>query len=118
VNLMTQPGETTNFRASDHVKALLRHCGRCRGKLIDVCVVNTRPFSRRALEGYRARDAQPVEADLEELKRMGMRVLALDLLRLSSRRKTEKIRHDSGAAAAVAIDLAQQGRLARRKLAS
>jgi uncharacterized cofD-like protein len=118
VNLMTQPGETTNFRASDHVEALLRHSGRLRGKLIDVCVVNTRPFSPRALEGYRARDAQPVEADLETLQRMGMRVLATDLLRLSSRRVTEKIRHDSGAVAAVAIELAQQGRRARRKLAS
>lgn len=118
VNLMTQPGETTNFRASDHVAALLRHCGRVRGRLIDVCVVNTRPFSRRALEGYRARDAQPVEADMDTLKKMGMRVLATDLLRLSSRRVSEKIRHDSGAVAAVAMDLAQQGRRARRKLAS
>ena len=36
VNLMSQPGETTNFRASDHVAALLRHCGRVRGKFIDV----------------------------------------------------------------------------------
>jgi 2-phospho-L-lactate transferase/gluconeogenesis factor (CofD/UPF0052 family) len=115
---MTQPGETTNFRASDHAKALLRHCGRCRGSLIDVCVVNTRAFSQRALEGYRARAAQPVEADLDELKRMGVRVLATDLLRMSSRRVEEKIRHDSGAVAAVAIDLALQGRRARRKLAS
>jgi uncharacterized cofD-like protein len=118
VNLMTQPGETTNFRASDHAEALLRHCGRVRGKLIDVCVVNTRPFSVRALAGYRARDAQPVEADLDTLKRMGVQVLAADLLRMSSRRVTEKIRHDSGAVAAVAIELAQQGRRARRKLAS
>ena len=26
VNLMSQPGETINFRASDHVKAILDHC--------------------------------------------------------------------------------------------
>jgi hypothetical protein len=83
-----------------------------------VCVVNTRAFSRQALAGYRARDAQPVEADLDTLKKMGMRVLATDLLRLSSRRVSEKIRHDSGAVAAVAMELAQQGRRARRKLAS
>jgi len=36
---MWQPGETANFRASDHVAALDRHAGR---KLIDVCVVKTR----------------------------------------------------------------------------
>jgi uncharacterized cofD-like protein len=118
VNLMTQPGETSNFRASDHAAALLRHCGRVRGRLIDVCVVNTRPFSRQALAHYRARDAQPVEADMDTLKKMGMRVLATDLLRLISRRVSDKIRHDSGALAAVAMELAQQGRRARRKLAS
>ena len=32
VNLMWQPGETTNFRASDHVQAILRHCGRARNR--------------------------------------------------------------------------------------
>jgi len=118
VNLMTQPGETTHFRASDHAAALLKHCGRSRGRLIDVCVVNTRPFSARALEQYRKHAAQPVEGDVEELKRMGLDVVATDLLRLNSRSAAGKIRHDSSATAAVAIELAQQGRLLRRKLAS
>jgi uncharacterized cofD-like protein len=118
VNLMTQPGETTNFRASDHATALLRHCGRTRGRLIDVCVVNTRPFSARALAHYKKHAAQPVESDVVELKRMGIKVVATDLLRMNSRTATGKIRHDSSAAAAVAIELAQQGRRLRRKLAS
>jgi uncharacterized cofD-like protein len=118
VNLMTQPGETTHFRASDHAAAVLKHCGRPRGRLIDVCVVNTRPFSARALEHYREHAAQPVEGDVEELKRMGIKVVATDLLRLNSRAAAGKIRHDSSASAAVAIELAQQGRRMRRKLAS
>ncbi len=86
VNLMTQPGETTHFRASDHAAALLKHCGRTRGRLIDVCVVNTRPFSARALEHYRAHAAQPVEGDVEELERMGIKVVTADLLRLEQPR--------------------------------
>jgi uncharacterized cofD-like protein len=118
VNLMTQPGETTHFRASDHAAALLKHCGRFSGRLIDVCVVNTRAFSARALEHYRKHAAQPVEADVEELERMGIKVVAADLLRLNSRAASGKIRHDSSASAAVAIELAQQGRRMRRKLAS
>jgi uncharacterized cofD-like protein len=118
VNLMTQPGETTHFRASDHAVALLKHCGRLRGRLIDVCVVNTRPFSARALEQYRKHAAQPVEGDVEELERMGLEVVATDLLRLNGRAAAGKIRHDSSATAAVAIELAQKGRLLRRKLAS
>jgi uncharacterized cofD-like protein len=118
VNLMTQPGETTHFHAADHVAALLKHCGRLSGRMIDVCVVNTRPFSARALEHYRKHAAQPVEADVEALERMGIKVVATDLLRLNGRAASGKIRHDSSASAAVAIELAQQGRRMRRKLAS
>jgi uncharacterized cofD-like protein len=44
VNLMTQPGETTHFRASDHAAALLKHCGRARGRIKDLFVVNKKPF--------------------------------------------------------------------------
>jgi uncharacterized cofD-like protein len=115
VNLMTQPGETTGLRASDHVTALLRHCGQRRRPLIDVCVVNNRPFARPALKKYRVGGAKPVEADIAAIERMGLRVLATDLLRLSSRRVEDKIRHDPGALAAVAIELAQRGRLRKRK---
>ncbi|MBV8841552.1 MAG: YvcK family protein [Bryobacterales bacterium] len=116
-NLMTQPGETTNLKASDHVAAVFRHCGPRRRRLVDVCVINDRPFSRKALAKYRAGGAQPVEADLGAIQRMGVRVLAADLLRLNGQRAEDKIRHDSTALAAVAIDLAQQGRRRKRKSA-
>ncbi len=65
VNLMSQPGETTNFRASDHVEAILRHCGKARN-LIDVCVVNTGTLPGRLLNPYQAKSAQPVENDTGE----------------------------------------------------
>jgi uncharacterized cofD-like protein len=115
VNLMTQPGETTDLRASDHVAAILRHCRK--RPLLDVCVVNNRPFSRHALQKYREGGAQPVEADLPVIEDMRIRVLATDLLRLSGSRVEEKIRHDAGSLAAVAIDLARQGRRRKRKSA-
>lgn len=118
MNLMTQPGETTRFRASDHVSALLKHCGRSRGRLLDACVVNTRPFSERVLNRYREQSAQPVQYDVERLERMGIEVVAADLLRMNSRGSPDKIRHDSSATAAVAIELAQKGRRTGRKLAS
>jgi uncharacterized cofD-like protein len=116
-NLMTQPGETTGFRASDHVAAVLDHCGGRQCPHIDVCVLNTRPFSRRALEQYRARGSEPAEPDTPAIRRLGVRVLATDLLRLNSRRVEEKIRHDSPALAGVAMELALQGRRGKRKLA-
>ena len=118
VNLMTQPGETTQFQASHHLAALLKHCGRARAGLLDACVVNTRRFSESILKHYREHAAQPVESDTKRLERMGIKVVAADLLRMSSRGAPGKIRHDSGAAAAVAIELASKGRRMRRKLAS
>ena len=42
VNLMTQPGETTNFTASDHVVAVDEHGG---GRLIDSVIVSTSKVS-------------------------------------------------------------------------
>jgi len=114
VNLMSQPGETTNFRASDHVKALLRHAGRGR-RLIDVCVVNTQPIQRKVLDRYQANAAQAVENDLETLKRMGLKVVGADLVRMAGRVTDQKIRHDQSVLGAVTLELAQKARRAKAK---
>jgi uncharacterized cofD-like protein len=117
-NLMTQPGETTGMGASDHMAALFRHAGRRGRGLMDVCVVNTGLILQKALERYRAREARPVENDVSELNAMGVKVLKADLVRMAGRRVQEKIRHDPGAIGAIAIQLAQQGRRAKERLAS
>lgn len=119
VNLMSQPGETSGFRASDHVTALLRHAGRAFSRsLIDVCVVNTHPIAGTVLDRYQARTAKPVENDVANLERMGLRVLGTDLLRMSGKRYLEKIRHDQGVIGAITLELAQCGRRAKLKLTS
>jgi uncharacterized cofD-like protein len=115
VNLMSQPGETTGFRASDHVEAIQRHCG-CR--LIDICVVNTRTIAGRALDRYQAQAAQPVENDLKNLKQLGLKVRLEDLVRMSAEKAPGMIRHDPTALGAVVVELAMEGRRARRKLTS
>ncbi len=112
LNLMSQPGETTNFRASDHVAAILRHA---RKSVIDVCVVNSRPIQGKALARYRAHEARPVEIDLDGLRALGIRVIEADLLRKSAIQPQEKIRHDHGALGAVVLDLAEHGRHARTR---
>jgi len=116
VNLMSQPGETTGLRASDHVEAIHRHCD---GPLIDVCVVNTRKIRGRVLDRYQARAAQPVENDVDNLERMGLAVLGTDLVRMAGKNAAEKIRHDPAVLGAVVIELAQQSRRDKtRKLTS
>jgi len=118
VNLMSQPGETTNFSASDHIAAIRRHAGRTHAPaLIDVCVINTRSIRGKALARYRSQAARPVEIDQEELARMGLKVHAVDLLRKSGVNPEEKIRHDQGALGAVVVELAVLGRSAKMEKA-
>lgn len=65
---MTQPGETDQYTASDHVRALLRHGG---PGIIDEVLVNVEEIASCLLENYAKEGACPVEADIAELERMG-----------------------------------------------
>lgn len=109
-NLMTQPGETGGFSVADHVDAMQRHSGRHARSLIDICVVNTGQLGSGAVRRYRTKSAQPVTVDAERLEASGIRVLGQDLVLKAGRREEEKIRHDSSAIAAVAVELAQEHR--------
>ena len=71
-NLMTQPGETSGFTAADHVRAIYAHT---RPGLFDWIVLNRAPISGPLLCRYRAERAQPVEIDLDELKRLKLRCI-------------------------------------------
>src|ERR1035437_99672 len=65
VNLMWQPGETTDFRASDHVRAIHQHAGR---KFLDYAVVNIRPIPLAVKKRY-AREAVVVKQAQEGRRR-------------------------------------------------
>jgi uncharacterized cofD-like protein len=105
VNLMWQPGETTNFSASDHVRAIYRHAG---GALLDYAVVNIRGITSSLKKRYAAEAALPVEIDIDALIKLGLKVMPGNLASL-----TNQVRHDPAATAAVVVKLAQEGR--RRK---
>ena len=105
VNLMWQPGETMDLRASDHIRAIEQHAG---GKLIDYAVVNTRPIPLAMKKRYARQAALPVEIDMAALSKLGLKVMAADLAQL-----TGKVRHDPTATAAVVLKLAQEGRRRR-----
>ena len=114
-NLMTQPGETQGFSASQHLAAILNHCGRHRRGLIDVCVVNGGTLGSGAVRAYGAKAAKPVAVDLRQLESLGVHVISEDLVRMSGQRQQNKIRHDSSAIGAIAVDLAQDHRIKATK---
>ena len=105
VNLMWQPGETVNFTAADHIRAIYKHAG---GKLIDYAVINVRPIQMALRKRYARQQALPVENDIDRIAKMGIRVLKGNLLQ-----ESKKIRHDPEQTAAVVVRLAQEGRRQR-----
>jgi uncharacterized cofD-like protein len=109
VNLMSQPGETTDFSATDHLTALLDHGG---AGLIDCAVVNTSRISPTVRRRYALEQAKPVEIDCDAIRAMGIEVVEAKLLqRMRTRNeRRNKLRHDATAIADVALALASRGR--------
>jgi uncharacterized cofD-like protein len=97
-NLMTQPGESRDYTAADHVRALHEHAG---GKLFDYVLLNTRPLSPAMLKRYAAQRAEPVAHDLEDIQALGVKPICADLLV-----EAHVVRHDSRRLAQLLLDLA------------
>lgn len=69
-NVMTQPGETNGFTASDHVRTLEAHVGK---RIFDYVLVNTAVPSAPLLEKYRQSGQELVEPDLDRIRALGYR---------------------------------------------
>ena len=96
-NIMTQRGETDNFKASDHIEAIVAHA---KSKLIDSCVLNLAQIPREFVEKYKQEDACPVIADIEKVEEMGFSVIREDLVSTK-----DYVRHDAQKLARIIMDL-------------
>ena len=106
-NVMTQPGETDGFSASDHVRVLLEHTD---PKLVDACLINDAVVSNEeALNRYRNENAYPVAADGERIKALGIKVISADLLSVA-----DYVRHDSKKLTQALIKLIETQRVIKR----
>ena len=85
-NVMTQPGETDGFKASDHVEAIIRHAGR---RVFDYVLVNNRTPRRDLLAKYEVHGQTMVEPDVEKIRRMGFECIVGDFIS-----ETDLVRHD------------------------
>ena len=86
-NLMTQPGETTQYALSEHIRAIQDHV---RSRVIDSVVANMRQVSPEVAERYRAQGAAPVAIDADRVAKLKVKLVTGDLLEEHS-----VIRHDS-----------------------
>ena len=99
-NVMTQPGETDNYRLSDHVKTLVRHS---HPGILNYCVVNTGDIPAQILRRYTQMNAFPVINDRENVHKMGYRVIEDEIALAES-----LIRHDTSRLARLIIDTIEE----------
>ncbi len=76
-NIMTQDGETEGMSAADHVAALLKHGG---DGLLDLCLCNSEPVSRRLMARYSREDAEQMRVEAGEIEKLGVGVVMRPLL--------------------------------------
>ena len=86
MNLMTEPGETDNYTAVDHLLAIRRHAPRVS---IHRVLLNTTLIPEPVIRDYAAKGAQPVPPDTELLRALGCQPVERDLLLPGP-----KVRHD------------------------
>jgi len=98
-NVMTQPGETDDYTASDHVRALLRCAG---ANVCEVAVVNDE-LPRKLREAYAEEGQVPVAVDEDELAKLGVRVVRANVIS-----ETDTVRHDSDRLAAVVVSIVDE----------
>lgn len=92
MNLMTEPGETDGFSASDHLRALAEYVNVRRFHSV---VVNTELPPPEILARYRAEGSEQVHDDLRGVKTMGLRVIRAPLLDLVELEGKLTVKHDS-----------------------
>lgn len=72
-NMMTQPGETDGFKASNHIKALNEYLGR---RKVDIIVVNDGNIKDEVIEKYKnSEQKDQVIFDKEELKSLNLHII-------------------------------------------
>lgn len=86
-NLMTEPGETAGFSAADHLHVLNMYV--CFG-IAPICLLNSRPLPRPAVERYAETGSEPVRIDEDQIVREGAVPVFADLLD----EQADVVRHD------------------------
>ncbi|OWZ83799.1 gluconeogenesis factor YvcK family protein [Natranaerobius trueperi] len=107
-NIMTQPGETDDYTASEHVEAIFHHTG---NNIIDTVLVNDNKIIEKhyeLLDKYRQEDQVPVIPDYKSLRKLSVKTIQEDF---SSRDSV--IRHDSSILGKVIIKEVIKEKLAK-----
>lgn len=107
-NVMTQPGETDGYSASQHLEAVELYSKK---GLVHAVLVNDGPIPLSMAQKYREEGAYPVEVDVQRLRESGTLVVTKDLIS-----HKDYIRHDPYSLAESIMDLISSHRFKERKV--
>ena len=87
-NMITQPGETDNFKVSDHLRILEKYLGE---HSIDVVIANNTAIPNNMALLAKSEGKDPVEIDKDQIEAMGVKLIEEKLFKIED----GYIRHDS-----------------------
>lgn len=76
-NVMTQPGETEMYKASDHLKAIIQHST---PEIVNTCIINTGSVPENLLKRYKEEGADIVAPDKDVIEKMGYKVIGSNIM--------------------------------------
>jgi uncharacterized cofD-like protein len=88
-NLMTQANESLGLTASQHIEKIMQHVGGTQAPIFDYALINTGPISASRLEQYAREGQEPIEADLERIRALGVEPVTGDFVH-----EGDLLRHD------------------------
>jgi uncharacterized cofD-like protein len=101
-NVMTQQGETDNYRSSDHIKALYNNT---KLRRIDYAVINNSNIPKPLERWYRSENAYQVEADLNSIRELGIIPIEDSFITVSEINNKEYLRHNPRRLAKTIVDI-------------
>ncbi|MCX5711666.1 MAG: YvcK family protein [Candidatus Omnitrophica bacterium] len=99
-NVMTQPGETDGYSASEHIKALIAHTNQ---HILDYCIMHSGHISSEALKRYEKENAHLVVGDKKVVEKMGYHVVENNAVTAG-----DTIRHDPEKLAKIILGILEE----------
>jgi uncharacterized cofD-like protein len=111
-NLMTQANESLGLTASQHIEKILQHAWASSEnslepgeRIFDYALINTAPISPALLEKYAALGQQPIEADLDRIRALGVEPVTGNFVH-----EGDLLRHDYDCVTDTLLQLARRPR--------
>ena len=88
-NIMTQPGETDNYKASDHVKVINKYLNK---RKVNIILVNNGKVTKKIKDKYLSLEQKDqVIFDKEELKKLNLKIINDNFINI----KDDVLRHNT-----------------------